>query len=72
MYQEVSEKLQTLDSRGSLKIFKQESEAIHLLKIGKMDQNRVRLLVKELMEGLLLKSSPKTIENDFLVHMWDT
>ena len=53
-----------------MKIFEQESEAIHLLKIGKMDQNRGRLLVEELMEGFLLKSSPKTTENDFLVHMW--
>ena len=70
MYQEVSETLQTLESRGSLKIFEQEGEAIHLLKIGKMDQNRGRLLVEELMEGFLLKSSPKTTENGFLVHMW--
>lgn len=70
MYREVSEKLQTLDNRGSLKIFEQESEAIHFLKIGKMDQNRGRLLVEELMEGFLLKSSPKTTENGFLVPMW--
>lgn len=69
MYREVSEKLQTLDSRGSLKIF-EESEAIHFLKIGKMDQNRGRLLVEELMEGFLSKSSPKTTENGFLVPMW--
>lgn len=32
--------------------------------------NRGRLLVEELMEGFLLKSSPKTTENGFLVPMW--